>query len=207
MLFVGRPAGRSVQSEEAGREESAPKSQLPMPTPFEVRKAAFGNDPYWRGCAGIGGVSSPGHIFTAGGQEPRTTFHLPLSGRTASARSRVRAAAGNRRGTGGCRVIVRTIVPVKVGNRRAPARGGHGTHWKEGGTGTRICRKGTWQDLEPTRIMSTDINRIATSAKEDPARKFYPIAHLINEERLRMLQSQRWSGGSRRSTVPSPLLF
>ena len=24
------------------------------------------------------------------------------------------------------------IVPVKVGNRRAPARGGHGTHWREG---------------------------------------------------------------------------
>ena len=25
------------------------------------------------------------------------------------------------------------IVPVKVGNRRAPARSGHGTHWREGG--------------------------------------------------------------------------
>ena len=24
------------------------------------------------------------------------------------------------------------IVPRKVGNRRAPARGGHGTHWREG---------------------------------------------------------------------------
>ena len=33
-------------------------------------------------------------------------------------------------------------------------------------------------------IMLTDINRIATLAKEDPARKFYSIAHLINEERL-----------------------
>ena len=32
--------------------------------------------------------------------------------------------------------------------------------------------------------MLTDINRIATLAKEDPARKFYSIAHLINEERL-----------------------
>jgi len=26
------------------------------------------------------------------------------------------------------------IVPMKVGNRRAPARGGHGTHWREGGS-------------------------------------------------------------------------
>lgn len=33
--------------------------------------------------------------------------------------------------------------------------------------------------------MLTDINRIATLAKEDPARKFYSIAHLISEERLR----------------------
>jgi hypothetical protein len=41
------------------------------------------------------------------------------------------------------------------------------------------------QDLEPARAMLTDINRIATLAKEDPARKFYSIAHLITEERLR----------------------
>lgn len=33
--------------------------------------------------------------------------------------------------------------------------------------------------------MLTDIDRIATLAKEDPARKFYSIAHLITEERLR----------------------
>ena len=33
--------------------------------------------------------------------------------------------------------------------------------------------------------MFTDINRIAILAKEDPTRKFYSIAHLITEERLR----------------------
>jgi hypothetical protein len=26
------------------------------------------------------------------------------------------------------------VLPRKVGNRRAPARGGHGTHWREGGS-------------------------------------------------------------------------
>jgi hypothetical protein len=26
------------------------------------------------------------------------------------------------------------IVPMKVGNRRAPETGGHGTHWREGGS-------------------------------------------------------------------------
>ena len=41
------------------------------------------------------------------------------------------------------------------------------------------------QDLEPAKAMLTDINRIATLAKGDPARKFYSIAHLITEERLR----------------------
>jgi RNA-directed DNA polymerase len=33
--------------------------------------------------------------------------------------------------------------------------------------------------------MLTDINGIATLAKDDPARKFYSIAHLISEEKLR----------------------
>lgn len=41
------------------------------------------------------------------------------------------------------------------------------------------------QDAEPARVMLTDIDRVATLAKEDPARKFYSIAHLITEERLR----------------------
>ena len=30
------------------------------------------------------------------------------------------------------------IVPVKVGNRRASVRSGHGTHWREGGNKQRI---------------------------------------------------------------------
>ena len=40
---------------------------------------------------------------------------------------------GDRRwsGTGG-EQSYEAIVPKKVGNRRAPATGGHGTHWREG---------------------------------------------------------------------------
>jgi hypothetical protein len=34
------------------------------------------------------------------------------------------------------------IVPRKVGNRRAPARGGHGTHWREGGNKRTYLLKG-----------------------------------------------------------------
>src|SRR5262245_36152775 len=32
------------------------------------------------------------------------------------------------------------IVPAKVGNRRAPARGGHDTHWREGGNASTRSR-------------------------------------------------------------------
>ena len=34
------------------------------------------------------------------------------------------------------------IVPVKVGNRRASARSGHGTHWREGGEQTDVSAEG-----------------------------------------------------------------
>jgi hypothetical protein len=34
------------------------------------------------------------------------------------------------------------IVPTKVGNRRAPARGGHGTHWREAGSRSTNLLKG-----------------------------------------------------------------
>jgi hypothetical protein len=46
--------------------------------------------------------------------------------------------------------------------------------------------------------MSTDINRIAELAKEDPKRQFYSIAHLITGEKLYM----RHSGVSERMPVP-----
>jgi len=76
------------------------------------------------------------------------------------------------------------IVPMKVGNRRAPARGGHGTHWREGGSKRTYLRKGDITGPRPRESMSTDISRIAELAKEDPKRQFVSIAHLITSERL-----------------------
>jgi RNA-directed DNA polymerase len=76
------------------------------------------------------------------------------------------------------------IIPRKVGNRRAPERGGHGTHWREGGSRRTNLLKGYITRLRTRNIMFTDINRIAELAKEDPKRQFFSIAHLITVEKL-----------------------
>src|SRR5271167_825344 len=76
------------------------------------------------------------------------------------------------------------IVPTKVGNRRAPARGGHGTHWREGGSKRTNLLKGNITRRGARNDMSTDINRIAELAKEDPKRQFSSIAHLITRGEL-----------------------
>jgi len=76
------------------------------------------------------------------------------------------------------------ILPMKVGNRRAPARGGHGTHWREGGSRRTNLLKGNITRHRTRKPMCTDINRIAELAKDDPKRKFFSIAHLITMEKL-----------------------
>src|SRR5215472_11267094 len=86
----------------------------------------------------------------------------------------VRATKGDRRKHGRMREqSYDPIVPTKVGNRRAPARGGHGTHWREGGSKRTNLLKGNITRLRTRKDMSTDINRIAELAKQDPKRQFY----------------------------------
>jgi len=41
-----------------------------------------------------------------------------------------------------------SMVPTKVGNRRAPERGGHGTHWRDGTNKLTNLPKETWRDTE-----------------------------------------------------------
>ena len=119
---------RSVHSKEAGREDSAPKTRLvAMPTPLTRRKAALGR-PIVRGRAGVAGVPSSGHVSKGISQEPRRAPSSPPH------HGRYRFAKGNRRREGQMdEQSYDPIVPVKVGNRRASARSGHGTHWREGG--------------------------------------------------------------------------
>src|SRR5215469_9066583 len=58
------------------------------------------------------------------------------------------------------------ILPKKVGNRRAPARGGHGTHWREGGSSRTNLLKGDITRHRTPELMHPDIDRIAELAKE-----------------------------------------
>jgi RNA-directed DNA polymerase len=76
------------------------------------------------------------------------------------------------------------ILPMKVENCRAPARGGHRIHWREGGSRCTNLLKGNITGLRARIIMCTDINRITELAKEDPKRQFTSIAHLITVEKL-----------------------
>jgi group II intron reverse transcriptase/maturase len=76
------------------------------------------------------------------------------------------------------------IVPRKAANCRAPVRGGHRSHWREGGSRRTNLWKGDITRLRARSIMCTDIDRIAELAKEDPKRQFTSIAHLITMEKL-----------------------
>src|SRR5260370_41136079 len=51
------------------------------------------------------------------------------------------------------------IVPVKVGNRRASERSGHGTHWREGGNKRTNLSKGNIVEAQTSVAMSTQIDR------------------------------------------------
>jgi hypothetical protein len=48
------------------------------------------------------------------------------------------------------------IVPVKVGNRRASVRSGHGTHWREGGNKCTHLLKG---DITGTQNLDHYVHR------------------------------------------------
>jgi hypothetical protein len=119
---------RSVHSKEAGREGSAPKSvSVAMPTPLGERKAASGHDRNCEGRPGIAGVPSSGHVSK---DFPRTQESSPSP--LARVERRPPRETGGDRG----RMDEQSydlVVPVKVENRRASERSGHGIHWREGG--------------------------------------------------------------------------
>jgi hypothetical protein len=73
---------------------------------------------------------------------------------------------------------------MKVENCRAPARGGHRIHWREGGRRRTNLKKGNITRLRARTIMFTDIVRITELAKEGPKRQFSSIAHLITVDKL-----------------------
>ena len=138
-----------------------------MPTPLAWRKAASGR-PIARGRAGVAGVPRPGHASKGTSREPRRApLLLPRNGCGAPNR-KAPGCARNRgpswRGANkpaaeevpahqgrpevpgkGEEQSYESMVPKKVGNRRAPARGGHGTHWRDG-TNKHMSRSGGSMD-------------------------------------------------------------
>ena len=151
---------RSVHSEEAGREGSTPKSVHSSDADvFEEAEGNIQQQPLLRGGAGIGGVFSPGHVSKEVGREPKRAPHsLPHQ------EERLRIWVGryvqprvDRRKHG--RMVEQSynpIVPVKVGNRRASEKSGHGTHWREGGSKRTNLLKG---DIVETQNSNRYVHR------------------------------------------------
>ena len=51
------------------------------------------------------------------------------------------------------------VVPVKVGNRRASARSGHGTHWREGVARVGVSGEGNIVEAQNSEAMSPKLDR------------------------------------------------
>ena len=127
----------SVDNKEAGREDSAPKSFIvARPTYSAERKAVSGNDHYLRGRADSPGSLAQGMLHRDGpGTEESSPSPLTPGGPPPDWVGRYAQPRVDRRKRGGMlEQSYNLIVPMKVGNRRAPARGDHGTHWREGGS-------------------------------------------------------------------------
>jgi hypothetical protein len=143
---------RSVHSKEAGREDSAPTSFIvAMPTPSSERKAASGQalgelvseSPEFlaRGMLSSGFPANTGELTTSrevGSVRPTQRHQVPgargpLHGKRTTLNAEKPAVKGDRRRQ--LRVDEQSyepMVPMKVEKRRAPARGGHAIHWRDG---------------------------------------------------------------------------
>jgi hypothetical protein len=111
--------------------KQAVKIQLRNRTSLRCRRSSSGGRqnserPRLRGRAGVAGVSSSGHASTGIFQGPRRAPHLLLTKGGTDGQGRPEAPGRM------LSSLTSPYVPRKVGNRRAPARGGHGTHWREG---------------------------------------------------------------------------
>jgi len=142
--------------------------------------------PLSRGRAGVGGVVDQGKLHRDDpGTEESSPSPLMPGGPPLEGNGRYVQPRGDRRKREWMlEQSYDLIVPVKVGNRRAPARGGHGSHWREGGNRRTNLSKGDITRHGTRKLMYTDIARIAELAKEDPKRKFFSIAHLVTVEKL-----------------------
>jgi len=76
------------------------------------------------------------------------------------------------------------IVPAKAGNRRAPARERPRNPLEGRGKQAYASVEGNITRLRTRNLMSTEIDRLAELAKEDPKRRSFSIAHFITPEKM-----------------------
>ena len=125
---------------------------------------------------GVAGVARPGHAFKGISREPRRAPCLcrmvgvgpaqpkhdqvpgdegsPHRKRTNPQREKPAAKGNRRQQLRADEQSYEPIVPMKVENRRAPARGGHGIHWREGANRSTYRRRATWPRHRTRRTMS-----------------------------------------------------
>ena len=128
---------RSVDSKEAGREDSAPKSLYRCDADaFSLAEGSIWQRPLRRGRAGVAGVPSPGHVSKEIGREPKRAPHLLPHQEERLLHREVRDPAGRPEGSRrDGEQSYNLIVPVKGGEPQGfPQGSGHGIHWREGGS-------------------------------------------------------------------------
>jgi len=66
----------------------------------------------------------------------------------------------DQRGTNGSGTVV-VAHSTEEGNRRAPARGGHGTHWREGVARADVSGEGDIVETQNSGAMCTKLDRLS----------------------------------------------
>src|SRR5882762_11171556 len=79
--------------------------------------------------------------------------------------------------------VVRPHSTCEGGEPQGPARGGHGTHWREGGN-IRTPRFGIHGDTPRSSTMSTELSRLSELAKAGKTTRFLSLAHLLTPAAL-----------------------
>ena len=109
----------------------------------EVAEGSIRDDRNCEGRTGIAGVASSGHVPKG---FPRNPGELAISPLARAVTRSPRETRGEREGMD--EQSFEPTVPMKVGNRRASARSGHGTHWREGGNRCTYLTKGNIADVQ-----------------------------------------------------------
>src|SRR5215471_13934162 len=176
---------RSVDSKEAGREDSAPKSFIvARPTCSIQRKAVSGSDRYWRGRADSPGSLAQGMLHRDGPGTEKSS-PSPLAPGPLEMGREVRATKGRPEEAGTDAGAVLQPHRTDEGGEPQGSRKGRPRYPLEGrGKQAYESVERRHHETQNSSFRCTDIDRIAELAKEDPKRQFFSIAHRITVEKM-----------------------